>query len=344
MIRLAVVRRLARTALSEFLRTPEAVFWTYGFPVLMAVVLGIAFGGTTIETGRVVVVASDSESWFVQALRGQTAVEFVVQDAALADATLMRGRADVMLSGSPDKPVLTLDPGRPTGDRVRRLVEDALQRHAGRADPIEVEIREDRRPGRRYIDFLIPGLIGLNILGSGLWGIGFTLVDFRSKKLLRRLVVTPMRRAEFLLGYVVSRMGLIVVDAFLIGLFGVLCFGVPVRGSLLALLPIVVLGGIAFAGLGLLVASRARTIEAVSGLMNLVLLPMWLLGGSFFANDDLGVLQPLVEAMPLTHFNGAFREVMLYDAGFGAAIWPCAFLAGFAAVCFAVALKIFRWA
>lgn len=342
-MRARVLRQVAWTVLREFMRTPEAVFWTYGFPVLMAVVLGLAFGSAGAEKGRAVIVESPSSAALAGALAEQPLLEFKVQDAATADDTLVRGRAAVAISGSATAPQLTFDPGNPAADRTRRLVEDALQRHAGRTDPIAVEIHEERRPGRRYIDFLIPGLIGLNVLGAGLWGVGFTLVDYRVKKLLRRLVVTPMLRSEFLLAYLLSRLALVLFDAIVIALFGVLCFGVPVRGPILLLIAIVLLGGIAFSGLGLLIGSRARSIEAVSGLMNLVMLPMWLLGGSFFSNEDFGFLQPLVDALPLTHLNAALREVMLYGGGIGAIGGECAFLALFGAVCFAVALRVFRW-
>jgi len=342
-MRLAVLRRIASTVLREFVRTPEAVFWTYGFPVLMAVVLGLAFGGSGAEKGRVVIVEGASAPAFAAALGEQPLLEFEVRDAAAADDSLVRGRAVVAISGAADAPRLTYDPGNPAADRTRRLVEDALQRHAGRTDPIAVEVHEEHQPGRRYIDFLIPGLIGLNVLGAGLWGVGFTLVDYRVKRLLRRLVVTPMLRSEFLLAYLLSRLGLVLFDAVIIALFGVLCFGVPVRGSIPLLLAIVLLGGVAFSGLGLLVGSRARSIEAVSGLMNLVMLPMWLLGGSFFSNENFGFLQPLVDVLPLTYLNAALREVLLYGGGIGAVAGECAFLALFGAGCFAVALRVFRW-
>ena len=201
-----------------------------------------------------------------------------------------------------------------------------------------------RDTGEAYIDFLIPGLIGLNLLGAGMWGVGYNLVNMRSKKLMRRLLVTPMSRAEFLLGFLFSRLVLMVPEGVVILIFGVLIFGVPVNGSFLDLFLLVLFGGFSFAGLGLLIASRPRTTEGVAGLMNLVLLPMWLLGGSFFSNERFPAgLQPVVKALPLTHLNDALRENMLGAAGLGETWGALLFLLAFGVVCFALALRVFRW-
>ncbi|MCK5941969.1 MAG: ABC transporter permease, partial [Planctomycetes bacterium] len=200
------------------------------------------------------------------------------------------------------------------------------------------------RPGSRYIDFLIPGLIGLNLLGAGMWGVGFNLVQMRVGNLLRRIFVTPMRRSEFLAGYLLGRSILVIPEAFAIMGFGVFLWGVPFRGSVLAALCVILVGAWTFTGLGVLLASRARTIETIGGLMNAVQLPMWVLGGTFFANEGLeGPMRWAAESMPLTHVNRALRDVML-EPGSLLDVWlPVAALAAAGLLCFTLAMRLFRW-
>jgi ABC-2 type transport system permease protein len=245
-------------------------------------------------------------------------------------------------------------PGEPLGyrydttraeSRLARLqVDDAVQRARGRRDPAAVRDELITMPGSRYIDFLIPGLLGMNLMGSGLWGVGFSVVNARSKKLLKRFMATPMRKSDYLLAFILSRLMFLILEiAALVG-FGWVMFRVGVRGSLLALGAITVLGALSFAGLGLLVASRARTIEAVSGLMNLVMLPMWILSGTFFSYARFpDAMLPFVRALPLTALNDSLRSVMIDGASLASLWGPLAIVALWGVASFAVALRIFRW-
>jgi ABC-type multidrug transport system permease subunit len=198
--------------------------------------------------------------------------------------------------------------------------------------------------GSRYIDFVVPGLLGMNLMGSGIWGIGFAIVDARKKKLLKRLISTPMSRAEYLASFLFFRLALLVIEvATLIG-FGALVFGVPLRGSFFQLVTICVLSSLAFGGLGLLVASRARTVEGASGLMNLVMLPMWVFSGVFFSSGNFPkAAQPFIQALPLTAVNDALRANMLQGASWGMVSHELALIAGWLVVCFTLALRLFRW-
>jgi len=232
-----------------------------------------------------------------------------------------------------------------TESRLARLeVDDALERARGRKDLIVV--RDDRAvaPGSRYIDFLIPGLLGMNLLGSGIWGVGFSVVQARQRKLLKRYLATPMRRSHYLLSFILSRLVFLIVEVVALVGFGWLLFGVAVRGSFASLAGLTVLGSFAFAGLGLLVASRAKTIEGVSGLMNLVMLPMWILSGTFFSYSRFpNAMIPFVKALPLTALNDALRAVMIDGAAVTALGTPIAIVVAWGAVSFVVALRIFRW-
>ena len=335
-----IVAAVARTAFREFWRSPEAVFWTYGFPLLMTVVLGFAFKPAAPSPIAVAVVAAEGSEPLREALAKNPRLEVQVLDAAAADAELARGRVQALVRGTLAAPTVRADPMRPDAELARLQIERALRPAPGPEPAFEVE----DRPGARYVDFLVPGLVGLNLLGAGLWGIGFNLVQYRAQHLLRRLLVTPLRRGEFLLGFLASRLVLLLPESAVILLFGSLAWGVPFRGSIAAALALVLAASLAFVGLGILVASRARTVEGVAELMNVCMLPMWLLGGTFFSNERMtGVLHWVAVAMPVTQCNNGLRDLMLAPNGFAAVAGPVAYLLAFAAVCFLLALRLFRW-
>jgi ABC-type multidrug transport system permease subunit len=336
-----VLWEVAKTTFREFWRTPEAMFWTYGFPLVMTLVLGFAFKPRPPDPLPVAVVGAPS---VLAALTADPRLKAEPMTLAEADMALARGRVAAMVSGSVLEPKLRSDPVRPESELALLLVQRALRAQADPETSIRADVQNEDRPGSRYIDFLVPGLLGLNLLGSGMWGIGFQLVTMRTHNLLRRLMVTPMGKAEFLVGFLLSRLLLVVPEVVAIILFGTLVFGVPFRGSVLAVGFLVLLGAMCFTGLGMLVASRAKSIEGVAGLMNLVQIPMWLLGGSFFSNERFqGVLRWCADALPLTQLNRALRDCMLEPVGFGAVWGQLAYLAVFAAVCFCLALRLFRW-
>jgi ABC-type multidrug transport system permease subunit len=236
------------------------------------------------------------------------------------------------------------DPTRPEATTARLVVDDALQRASGRRDVVFVAEAEVRERGSRYIDFLIPGLMGLNTMGGGLWGIGFLLVNFRIGKLLKRFRATPMPRQNFLLALLGARLTFLIPDAAVLLLLGVFMFQMPIRGSLGLIALVEVVGALAFAGIGLLIASRVSTMEAVSGLMNLVMLPQWLFSGVFFSSDRFpAAFQPIVQALPLTHINTALRRVILEGAGITEISTSLVILAAWAVVTFFLALRLFRW-
>jgi len=236
------------------------------------------------------------------------------------------------------------DPARPESVLSRAEVDDALQSGAGRKDPVPTSAVASTEPGSRYIDFLIPGLLGMNLMNSGMWGIGFALVDMRQRKLLKRFVGTPMRRSDFLLALTASRLVLMLVEIVLLLGLGVLAFHMQVLGSLFTILLLNTVGAVSFAGLGLLTASRAQKIESVSGLMNLVMMPMWIFSGVFFSSERFpGVLQPLIKLLPLTALNDALRATILQGASLGAQSGRVLVLLAWGGISFLLALRWFRW-
>jgi ABC-type multidrug transport system permease subunit len=242
------------------------------------------------------------------------------------------------------RPVLRFDPTRPESRLAHSLVDDLLERAAGRRDVIGPPEEPVTEPGSRYVDFLVPGLVGVNVMSTGMWGIGYTIVEARSKKLLKRMVATPMRRGHFLLSFVLVRMLFLALEVPLLVGFGMLVFGIPLRGSVVALAAVNLAGALAFAGLGLLVSARARNTQTVSGLINLVMMPMFLLSGVFFSSDRFpALLQPFIRALPLTALNDGMRAVMNEGAGLAAIAPHTLLLVAVGAGTFALALRLFRW-
>lgn len=335
---------LTRARLLEFLREPEALFWVFAFPILMAVVLGFAFRDRPADPVPVGVVAGPSAPAIWQALtKAGTVRPMECADLATGLEGLRTGKITLLVQDS-DGLVYHFDPTRPDARVARLEADDAIQRARGRTDPSPARVAEVHEKGSRYIDFLLPGILGLNLMGTGIWGIGFSIVNARLKKTLKLMVATPMRKSDYLLSQMLSRFIFLVVEVVLILVFGVLAFEVPVRGSVGSLALATVLGALCFAGIGLLVVARARTLEAASGLMNLVMVPMWLLSGVFFSSERFPkATQPFIQALPLTALNNALRGIMLEGKSLAAIAGEMAIMAAWGLVSFAVALKIFRW-
>ena len=335
--------QLTLARIRGFFREPSAVFWTFAFPVLLTIALGIAFRSRPPDPVRSAVERGPGAERIAATLSSARDVTAALLEPAEAEAALRSGRVSiVVVPGSP--PAYRHDPTRPESRLARAVVDDLLQRGAGRADVLAARDELVTAPGTRYVDFLVPGLVGMNVMSAGMWGIGWVIVEDRQKKLLRRLVATPMRRSHYLLAFVLVRLVFLVLEVPVLVGFAVLAFGVPLRGSIGALAVMAVLGALAFSGLGLLVASRARNTQTASGLMNLVMMPMFVLSGVFFSADNFpGAVQPLVRTLPLTALNDGLRAVMNEGAGLAALAPQAALLAAVAAVTFAAALRLFRW-
>jgi len=334
---------LTRSRIRELIREPEAVFWVFVFPILLAGILGLAFRSRPPEALPVAVVAGPHADARLAALSAGSDLKPSVLAEADARLALGRGRVVLVVSAD-DTPTYSYDPTQPESRAARLAVDAALQRAAGRGDAFTPGRAEVTEPGGRYVDFLVPGLLGMNLMGTGMWGIGFSLVVARNGNLLKRLIAAPARRSHILAAQLTSRLIFLIPEAGALLLFAHLVLGVPLRGSILLLVAISVLGALAFSGLGLLTAARPRTIEGVSGIMNLVMVPMWIFSGIFFSTERFPAgMQPFVQALPLTALNDALRGVMLEGTGLMALLPELAVLAVWGAVSFVLALKFFRW-
>jgi ABC-2 type transport system permease protein len=343
---------LTLARMREFWRQPSAIFWVFGFPVLLAFVLGIAFRDSAPQKMQVAVENSAANAPEIAAtIASAPELQPVVLSPAEAANALRRGQVALVVRwGELDGPGSNtgfdyrFDPTRPESRVARLAVDDVLQRAAGRVNPAEARDRVFSEPGARYIDFLIPGLIGLNLMSSGMWGLGFAIVQARTQRLLKRLAATPMRRWHFLMSLMLSRLVFLVLEVAALLLFGYFVFDVRVHGSWLNVALVALIGSMAFSGIGLLVGARTKTVEGASGLMNLVMLPMWLLSGSFFSAAKFpDFLQPFIKALPLTALNDALRAVMNDGAGLETVGLGLAILSLWGVVSFIIALRIFRW-
>jgi len=333
--------------MKELWREPEVIFWVFVFPLLLALGLGIAFRNKPADVTAIAVVNNSHAQQVVDLLQHspeKNAIHADVLDAAVALDRFRLGQYVLVVTEDDSGVHYRYDPARPESVLARSQVDDALQTAAGRTSPLKAEATQSSEPGARYIDFLIPGLLGMNLMNSGMWGIGFAVVDMRQRKLLKRFIASPMRRTDFLLALGSSRLVLMIIEVGLLLGFGVLVFHMKVEGSLLAILLVAALGAVSFGGIGLLTASRAQKIESVSGLINLVMMPMWIFSGVFFSYERFPqVIQPVIRALPLTALNDALRAIILQGAGLSSQWMPLGILALWGGLSFVFALKWFRW-
>ena len=337
--------QLTLVRLREFLREPEAVFWTFGFPLLLAGGLAIAFRNKPADAVPVAVVSgAPGSERVIAALRLEQGLIVDVLGDSAARHALRTGSVALLVEPAGDSVRYRFDSDRPEARAARLLADVAVQRAAGRVDPVAVSDTRVTEAGSRYIDFFLPGLLGMNLMGASVWSIGFAIVSARSKKLLKRLSATPMRRSEYLASFVLSRLVFLAMEVGVILGLGRFVLGVPLRGSFWSVAAITLLAALAFSGIGLLISSRARTVEAVSGMANLVMVPMWIFSGVFFASTRFPALvQPFIKALPLTATIDSLRAVMLQGATLASQSVNLAILVAWLVVTYALALRLFQW-
>ena len=337
------IKELFLTRMRTFYREPEAIFWTYGFPLILTILLGIAFRNRQPATIEVGIEAGPAAQEVKSRLEQAQGFQVRIDDSQKCAEHLRLGKVAIVVKPG-DTLEYVYDPTRPDSTLARAKLDDALQRAFGRRDARPVTDVQLTTPGARYIDFLIPGLLGMNLMGGGLWGVGFVVTDMRVRKLLRRLIATPMRRGHFLMSLVGGRLVFTLPEMiFLLGA-GMIFFDVRVQGRWVSIFVVALIGAVSFAGLGLLVASRAQKIETISGLMNLVMLPMWLFSGIFFSSEKFPeAFQPFIKALPLTQLIDALRAVILEGAPLFDQSLRLLSLIAWGGVSFLLALRIFRW-
>ncbi len=337
---------LTKARLIEFVRRPEALFWVYLFPILMVIVLGIAFRNKPVETIDIDVAASSTAQLITDALQDEK-ITLHLHPLEECRRRLRTGKTTLIITSDEtglENVKYLLDPNRPGSLEARNLIENLLQVAAGRKDVIKTATVEFQEQGGRYVDFLVPGLLGMSLMGGGLWGVGFAIVDLRIRKLLKRFMATPMKRSHFLLAMMFSRLVFMIPQIMILLLFSYLLFGVRIYGNWGSILFLIILGAFEFAAVGLLVAARAQTLETVSGLMNLIMLPMWTLSGIFFSYERFPeIVQPIIKWLPLTPIIDSLRGIMLDGKGLSEMSFEVMVMTIWSVVTFVIAMSIFRW-
>jgi len=340
-------RMLLMARLKEMFREPEVIFWIFLSPILLALGLGIAFRNKPAEAVRIVIVQQPGSERIAELLGHSPDLQTLrvaVQPPAQADLNFRLGKFDVELVPRGAGVEYVYDPARPESVLARSLADSALQAGAGSKPAVSTISRVNSEPGSRYIDFLIPGLLGMNLMGSGMWGIGFAIVEMRQRKLLKRYVATPMGRGDFLLALATSRLILMIAELGLVLGFGVVAFHMRVMGSWWAIVLVSCLGALSFAALGLLTASRAQKIETVSGIMNVVMMPMWIFSGIFFSYERFpAAVIPLIKLLPLTALNDMLRAIILEGSSLSSQGAPLAVICVWGGISFFCAVRFFRW-
>ena len=327
----------------EFLREPEAIFWTFFFPILISLAMALAFPSNANRQVLIGLEPGTTTEHVRKALAGVDGV--TIRDVASEDEqrSLREGAVHLIVKAT-SPPTYRFDPARAESRIARLVVDDALKGAAGRADPFTAREEPVAIAGSRYIDWFIPGLVGLGLMSNGMWGVGFPVTQARMRNLLKRMVASPMRKRDYLLANMFARLMGVVPEVVLPLSFGVFAFSMPVNGSWAAIAVVGLVAALAFAALGLLIGSRARTFEAISGLMNLGMIPMWILSGVFFpASNFPDAFQPIIQALPLTATNDALRAIVLEGTSLAGVSGEIAIVSAWGIGAFFLALRLFRW-
>lgn len=323
-----------------FFREPEAVFWIFAFPILLAVGLSIAFRNRPAEALPV----AGTTMQITEALNADKGLQAVTVDVTGGRNALASGQILLLAIQQPGSIQFLYDDTNPDARTARLIADRAIQKSAGQRDSVEVRNQWNHEAGSRYIDFVIPGLLGMNLMTSAIWALGFWIVESRQNKLLKRLIASPMPRWQYLASFVGWRFLLLPIEVGVFLGFSHFAFGVPARGSFWQLGLLCILVSLTFSAMGILIGSRVRTMQAASGLINLTMLPMWIFSGVFFSASRFPkIVQPWIHALPLTAAIDALRANMLQGAPLAHLLAPLSVLLAWLLVTSSLSLWIFRW-
>jgi len=351
----------------EFIREPGIVFWSVIFPVGMAWVLGIAFSKQGELVQQVALIRNDNcqnptlieflddaekttaedgsvhyDKIIPNEKMGKTSFKFLCTSWDEGLKMIKRGQANLMVREYPDSLEYYFDPASPQAKMVYITLSSAMN------DSERVFATAGIRPltqqGNRYIDFLIPGLIAMGVMNSLLWGISYALIEMRSKKLLRRMIATPMKKSEFLISHFAARLTLTIIETALLFTFAWFYFRISVQGSLLALAIVFLSGNIAFSGIAILISARTSNSRIGTGLINVITMPMTVLSGVFFSYHNFpDSVIPIIEKMPLTMMADSLRGVFIEGFGIAQVAVNSAILSSLGIICFLIGLRIYKW-
>jgi ABC-2 type transport system permease protein len=338
----------------NFFREPGALFWSFAFPIAMAWVLGIAFSGTPERKFKILVAGdstlkklypAEAQHSFIKEIGTGTGLiakaEFTVASEKEIQDALKKGLCILYIDLQKGQPVCHYDPGNSEAVNLYLMLDRELAIQSGEKRYATEKITTK---GIRYIDFLIPGLLAMGIMNSCVWGISWYLIELRMKKLLRRMMATPMKKSSFILSHFITRLCLTVFESCTLVLFGWLFFDLQMTGSLIALILLYLSGILAFGGIGLILASRTQSTHVANGLINAVVLPMTIVSGIFFSYQSFPEwMIPLIKILPLTILADSVRAIFNQGAGIAEMMVPCSVLSFIGLLFYFIGLKIFKW-
>ncbi|MEM7179741.1 MAG: ABC transporter permease [Spirochaetota bacterium] len=336
--------QLVLVHLKSFWREPGILFWAFGFPLLMAWILGVAFSHKSDIVRKVGIVKNGKELTVQQSIQKRFAKSsqsrfklllFTLEEAKVA---LKQGRIQLYITQNINTQALSyhFDPNNQESYLTYLVLEQ---------NPTSTsQIKPSSQKGERYIDFLIPGLITIGIMNSCLWGIGWSLIEFRMKKLLRRIVATPLKKWQFLLSHFLTRLIITFAETSLLLAFAYWYFELEILGSLLACIILFVVGNLTFTGIAVFVSSRASNTQVANGLVNSVTFPMMTLSGIFFSYHSFpDWVVPFIQYLPLTLFTDALRGVFTEGFGVQQILLPTSILFSYGLLFFMGGLKLYKW-
>jgi ABC-2 type transport system permease protein len=357
----------------ELIREPGVLFWGIIFPILMSLGLGIAFTQKKDVTHHIAVLnkpatesdhdksnlrtdslnliipgfpsGSEQDIQIPDDKLGNTTFSFLSTDWKTAMIMLKRGEVNLILEKNETGIIYHFDPMNSDAQLVFMKLADYFSKIKMAQKPGRAEIiRPMELKGTRYIDFLVPGLIAMGAMMSCMWGLSYGIIDRRAKKLLRRMVATPMKKSYFLMSFITVRIVMNFTEAILLMVFTWLVFGITVQGSIPALIALFLAGNIAFAGVAVLVSSHTANTEIGNGLINFVVMPMMVLSGIFFSYHSFPDWSlPVIRNLPLTMLTDGIRAIFNEGAGFSEIMLPFLVLVAIGFVFFVTGLKIFKW-
>jgi len=275
---------------------------------------------------------------------GNTVFTFEKSDWRKSIVALKRGEADIVVCDSLGALQYHFDPLNSQAQLAYTKLSSLLKEHRQASLTAQSEVKPLTLKGVRYIDFLIPGLIAFGIMSDILWGISYTIIERRGKKLLRRMVATPMRKSNLLISMMFVRIMMNLVDAVVIILAAWLIFGVVIQGNIGALLLLFLAGNLAFTGIAVLISSRTDKTEVGNGWINAVQMPMLVLSGVFFSYHNFPEWSlPFIKLLPLTALADGMRSIFNEGAGWSDILIPSAALTVLGLICFITGKKLFKW-
>jgi ABC-type multidrug transport system permease subunit len=341
---------LVSLQVKEFYREPEVLFWSVLFPLALSAILGFAFSQQGMKKSSVAIIenAYTPTHTGIVLLREQPLdsvsnrqINLVVTQQDQAFLKLKRGEVALVLQPAESNSfVYHFDPANEEAYLQYLLLEKKLQLPQGSPSTVKAV----SSPGSRYIDFLIPGMIAFGLMNSCIWGIGWNLIELRIKKLLRRMVATPMSKAEFLLAHFITRLLITIFENILLVLLAFLLFDLRIQGSMLNVFLLFIAGNIAFGGIAILIAARPERNQVGSGIINFITLAMTILSGVFFSYTNFPEWAvKIIRYVPLTLLADGFRSVFNEAADFPQIAMPVLLLLGYGVLSFIIGLRVFKW-